>query len=336
MRAALGRRMAPALMVALIAAVYLVAFMTLALLRDPDQRANMAVAPTTAPTTAAVATNSGVVAGAEASSTVPAATAMAPPNPTTSAPTPVATGGAASIAASATSPVATTTALPSPTIPSPAPTVSPPSPTVAPTAPVPTPTTPFPSPIAVTTGPSPTAVPPPLAPFLRSQVAAAEAGLRTGQFIVTTDSGDGTRVVEAFRFDLGDGQYPPRLHVLATYEDSGAIRITEQLTIGERSWQRAGDGPWLPAETQQDVPTQVYMILPQVELATNPSSSVDGTVVLLRWRNAFDNADVTLEIDPNNGVPRQMERTDRTSGARRSVRYERWNEPVDIMPAPTP
>jgi hypothetical protein len=104
--------------------------------------------------------------------------------------------------------------------------------------------------------------------------------------------------------------------------------------IGERSWQRTDRSSWQPTAAES-VLGQLRLYLPAARAATNPVI-VASTPPMLRWYDPMDEADVTLERDPNSGLPRALHRTMRQSGLTLDVLYIGWNTAVEIRPPPGP
>jgi hypothetical protein len=225
-------------------------------------------------------------------------------------------------------PTSSPTSVPTPT-PSEQPTAPP---TAAPPAqPTATPAT---APTA-TPVPAATTVPTPAqrsAAALLDQVADAEAALRSGHFEATLDYGGGSRSSAAVRFDLGDEQQMPRLHLTTTYEGAEEVQTTERITIGDTTWERQLDGSWTRVAAQTVVWDQVQPFLPHAAAAANPRLEQDGDRAVLHWEDAGRNADVTLVVDPATGMPRELRRVTRETGEVLTVTYTGWNTQVEITP----
>lgn len=190
-----------------------------------------------------------------------------------------------------------------------------------------------------TTGPAPSATvaqpsPTPAqrsAPAAHQQVADAEATLRTGQFEVLVNYGSTNRSSVQVRFDFGDRTRAPRLHLVTTYHAATASQIAEYIVIGDRVWQRQPNGQWVATANQDGFWEQVQAYLPQVRSSSNVVVDSSGNTMVLNWYDAGRNADLTLDIDPNTGVPRQLRQVTRATDLTLKVTYAGWNTPVDIV-----
>ncbi|MGH2354202.1 MAG: hypothetical protein ACRDJN_21565, partial [Chloroflexota bacterium] len=186
----------------------------------------------------------------------------------------------------------------------------------------------------------PTAIPPtataPAAPAagqtVLQRVAAAEAALRSGQIEATIGYGEATQSSALVVFDLGDDARVPRLHITTTYAGAAGARTTERITVGDRTWERQSGGPWVAAPTRESVWHQVQVYLPRIDSApsVDTASGPEGTV--LRWYIPGYNAEMTLQVDPATGVPRQLRQVTRSTGSVLAVTYSGWNLPVEIAP----
>lgn len=121
-------------------------------------------------------------------------------------------------------------------------------------------------------------------------------------------------------------------------------RSEEYILYGDQLWQRQSNGSWslaknadvaglvgrvesyLPAARSAQA-SSVAVLAPS---AAQPVSSVSTTEV--RWRDASGSAEVTVEVDPASGTPRQMRRVDPANGRVVHVTYRAWNTLVDIDP----
>lgn len=190
-------------------------------------------------------------------------------------------------------------------------------------APSPAPTT---VPTTAPPTPAPTTEP---AMALLSRAANAEAALRSGRITTATDDGAGTRATATLDFDFGDGTQPPRLHLTTTYASPAGTQSTEQITIGDRAWQRQTNGQWVPA-TPLGAFDNVQPYLPRAASVAGAALAGDGST--LTWYTASRAVDVTLSVDPATGVPLTMQETPRAGGPRRTIAYTAWNTPVAISP----
>jgi hypothetical protein len=169
---------------------------------------------------------------------------------------------------------------------------------------------------------------------LALEVAALEVKLRSGQFDAVLDYGNGVRSATHARFDLGDGQGEPRIHLTTTYTNAGTIQNSEQIVIGERAWQRGANGGWAPLAEQEGMWGQLQSFLPHVVAATNAEITRGEQAMTLRWYDSRDDADVTLEVDPVTGTPLRLQRTNRTNSQTLTVIYSGWNTPIEIEAPP--
>ncbi len=218
--------------------------------------------------------------------------------------------------------VPTTAPTENPTaVPTTAPTENPTAvPTSAPTAtPLPTPTT---EPTTVQRS----------ATALLNQVAEAEETLRTGQFEAAIDYGNGNRSSARMRFDFGDAQQSPRVHITTTYESAEGTQTVERITVGATTWERQPDGSWTTVSAQAVVWDQVQMFLPHAAAASDAEIVRGANTVELHWDDAGRDAEVTLLVDPDTGTPQEMRRLSRATGLALTVTYSGWNTPVEIRP----
>jgi hypothetical protein len=163
------------------------------------------------------------------------------------------------------------------------------------------------------------------------RVATAEAALRTGQFEATIDYGGGNRAAARVRFDLGDVQHVPRLHMITTYQSATSSQTSERITIGDQSWQSQPDGQWMTMVEQEGAWGQVQNFLPHAALVAN-AEIVSHDPTILHWYDSGRDADITLQIDSSTGAPYELRQVPRHKGASLSVTYSGWNKPVDIAP----
>jgi ABC-type multidrug transport system ATPase subunit len=193
---------------------------------------------------------------------------------------------------------------------------------------------------SVSSGPAPLPTSPP-APASAAvyEVISAENSLRSGYIEAQIALSAGTHSAAQIRFDLGELGEVPRLDLTSIYTGTSrgarASRQTvELIMIGERSWQRTDRSSWQPTAAES-VLGQLRLYLPDARAATNPVI-VAGTPPMLRWYDPMDEADVTLERDPNSGLPRALHRTMRQSSLTLDVLYIGWNTAVEIRPPPGP
>jgi DNA-binding transcriptional MerR regulator len=179
--------------------------------------------------------------------------------------------------------------------------------------------------------PMPTASPA-AATTLLQQVSAAEAMLQTGEISATIDYGDGSRASARIRFDLGDGQRAPHLHMTSTYTGGSGAQTVERITIGGRSWQRQPDGVWVERQANESVADQVQVFLPHARSITDPTTEMGADHSVLRWYDADYDANITLTVDHTTGIPRELRRVARAADTILTVTYSGWNTPVEIAP----
>ena len=168
----------------------------------------------------------------------------------------------------------------------------------------------------------------------------AIATLRTAQFDVTIDYDDSTSLGMQLRFDLGARTEPARLYVLAIARRGAVVtRAGEFVQLGRRSWQRQGDGSWIPSEAgeAQPDPTEsirrrVSALLPRLEPGQRVAVTRAPGLALLTWTDEALNAKMQLEIDPVSGTPRRFQRETRSTGTVLTVICSGWNRAVEINP----
>jgi hypothetical protein len=165
-------------------------------------------------------------------------------------------------------------------------------------------------------------------------VAKAEAALRSGQFEASIQFSEANGASSTIVFDLGDQTHEARLHITTTYQTKDRTQTLERIMIGERAWQRQGDGPWTAGAESEGVWGQLQAYLPRAATVANVEPDRGGDPGLLHWFDASRSADLQLQVDPGTGVPRQLRQVTRSTGAIFSVTYKLWNVPVDIAPPP--
>jgi hypothetical protein len=190
---------------------------------------------------------------------------------------------------------------------------------------------------------------PPSAAVVQQRAATAENALHSGQFRATLDSGAGTTDSIVVQFDFGDQTSANRLDSMTIEQTGPDKRVTHIIAIGDRWWVRQSDGNWIacgPAEAatwpdtavcsalnpvQDAVRGQVAMLLPHVNTARDVTlaSSASGGAAL-RWYDTSRDADSTLAVNAETGVPRELRSTVRQTGATLTVDYDIWNVPVAI------
>lgn len=180
------------------------------------------------------------------------------------------------------------------------------------------------------THPAPTSTPDP-AQLLRRAVAAEQA-LRTGRLEATLAYTDGSKATVAILFDLGDEKHVQRFHSTAVYHGSNGAQTTERITIGDQSWQRRSAGTWTAFAAQESVQGELRTFLPHTDTALNPAVKRQPEADLLSWYDRDQDADITLTVYPDTGIPRQLVRLTRATGLALTVTYTGWNEPIEIAP----
>lgn len=167
---------------------------------------------------------------------------------------------------------------------------------------------------------------------LRQQLMQAEAALRTGRLEAVLDYGNGRRSTAIVLFDRGTDAGVPRLHMTATYDGATNAPTSGRIVIGERAWELQPNGRWTVVATQESVARQLQGFLPRAisvsdsELISGPSTSV------LQWYQPSTNSEVTVQLDAETSVPRQLRLLTRATGVVLTVTYNGWNAPVEIHP----
>lgn len=169
------------------------------------------------------------------------------------------------------------------------------------------------------------------ASVLFQQVVAAESGLRSGELEAVIDYGNGSRSSAQVRFDLGTAQIPPRLDFKTIYQGSSSAQTLEEVTIGERAWERRGETSWTAVPARKGMWDQIRFFLPGAAYGSNPSYSQQQDQVALSWYDATRDADVRLFIDRETALPLLLERQTRSTGLTLTVTYKSWNTPVEIL-----
>lgn len=167
---------------------------------------------------------------------------------------------------------------------------------------------------------------------LRERVADARARLHSGALAAVTTYQDGSRASARVRFDLGAAQHAQRLHFASGYAGAGGVQSYEQIVIGDRTWQRQGEGAWAAIAMPVRVDEALRDFLPQLQTATDVQVNADTSAVVLTWYDAVRNADMTLLADRASGLPQQLTRAARDSETVLAITYLGWNDPVTIEP----
>jgi hypothetical protein len=180
----------------------------------------------------------------------------------------------------------------------------------------------------------PTAAPaaaPRLEPLSRRLTSAFE-NLKSGQ-IETAMSLDGkAQSTSRLEFDLGDGSRPARMHMSSVYSGANGPQTAERIVVGDRSWERQGNGPWRAGQAGTSVWHQVHTFLPRSEPLPDAEVQASADGATLRWQEPGYGADVTLLVDTASAQPRTMERLSGATGGLLQVTYQGWNTPVEIAP----
>jgi len=175
------------------------------------------------------------------------------------------------------------------------------------------------------------------------RVAAAEAALRTGSFLVTIDYGSGVSSSVIMLFARGDADQPMRLHMRTTYRASTDTRTVERIALGALAWERQGNGAWTACRAASGTATTICSLASMVEdtLWTSwptrpfpPDATPSGVTQegdVLRWYDAEHDADITLRFNPDTGIPQALRAAMRISGWTIDVNYLGWNIPVSIV-----
>jgi hypothetical protein len=161
---------------------------------------------------------------------------------------------------------------------------------------------------------------------------AAEKGLRTGRFEATIDYGGGHQATVQIRFDLGDTQAPPRLHIVSTFHAGTGSQTSEHVAIGAQTWQKTPDGRWEAASTGEGVWERVGFYLPNAHTITRATASGSGDHTALHYHDTVLSAEAHLTVDRATGRPLQLRREVRSTGVVTTVDYREWNTAVVIAP----
>jgi hypothetical protein len=168
---------------------------------------------------------------------------------------------------------------------------------------------------------------------LVGKLAAAVAGLRTGQIDAVSAPGQVRRSTARLIFDLGAARNPPRLYFLSTYESGKSSQTVERVSVGNQTWERQTSGAWVAIGLQEAPWGQVQAFVPQAASITGPDGARDGRIAVLRWYDAGIDADSVLQFDYPTGALQTWLQHTRDTGTSLTVTYTAWNTPVNI---PTP
>lgn len=167
---------------------------------------------------------------------------------------------------------------------------------------------------------------------LFQQIVAAETILRSGELAAIMDYGNGSRSSAQVRFDLGTAQIPPRLDFKTAYQGASSAQTIEEITIGDRAWERRGEQSWTSAPARKGMWDQIRFFLPGAQYGRDPSYRQQQGQVVLSWYDATRDADVTLTVDSETATPLILERVTRSTGLTLTVTYTGWNTPIEILP----
>lgn len=178
--------------------------------------------------------------------------------------------------------------------------------------------------------PAPTATPR-VEPISR-RLTSTFADLKSGR-IETAISLDGrAQSTSRLEFDLGDGNRPARMRMASVYSGANGPQTVERIIVGDRTWERLGNGPWRAGPAASSVWHQVNTFLPRAEPLPDAEVQTTPEGATLRWQEPGYDADVTLEVDPASAQPLTMERQTGATGGLLQVTYSGWNTPVEISP----
>ena len=168
-----------------------------------------------------------------------------------------------------------------------------------------------------------------LAVLMQQLVARAESWQGTGSMEITDDDGQGTRSTTQLRFNLGDQSTAPRIQRITTAQGPRGTTVEEQITIGDRTWQRRQNGGWAAVETTATSTAQALAYFPNIADASQIIADHQGFAVGLAWIDPGDSADVMLVAGLADGLPIRLQRKDRRSGASTTIVYD-WSTPATI------
>lgn len=146
------------------------------------------------------------------------------------------------------------------------------------------------------------------------------------------DYGNGSRSSAQVRFDLGTAQILPHLDFKTTYQGASSTQTIQEITIGDRAWERRGEESWTSVPPRKGMWDQIRFFLPGAQYGSDPGYTRQQDHVALSWYDATRDADVTLTIDPETAVPLILERRTRSTGLTLTVTYTGWNTPIEILP----
>lgn len=164
----------------------------------------------------------------------------------------------------------------------------------------------------------------------QKRTAEIESSLHSGEIEAQVSYTDGASTTLVVRFDMGDEQRQPRLHMSASYRDTGVSESVEQITVGNDTWQRHDEGLWTMVTTSKSVKEQLQPFLPKVDTAKEPQLDIVGDTAVLRWFDTDQAVDDTLRLSAPRGMPEELRRVERTSGQVMTLKYRSWNTAIVI------
>jgi hypothetical protein len=165
-----------------------------------------------------------------------------------------------------------------------------------------------------------------------TQLAQAEADLRSGEFKATILPSKGKPSLVTVRFDLGGPNRVPVMELTTTYAaDNGQVDVTK-IQIGQRAWLRQLNGRWRVGSSPETVRDQLQVFLPHAEMAAEPAYITDTTTLQIEWQDVGGDSNVVADVAPDTGVPSKLQRENLATGELVIVSYDRWNSPVDVLP----
>jgi hypothetical protein len=170
------------------------------------------------------------------------------------------------------------------------------------------------------------------------KLAAAESALHSGSLTASvggSQGSQGSNSTAEVRFDLGGNGRSPRYYLKTEYKGDQASQVVEYIMIGEQSWQRSDGGKWVEGPPQEAPWGQVQSFLPGAAAVANASLDSAGEHSTLRWYDAGQDSDVSVQLDPATGVPLTMERVSRKTQSLLKITYTSWNQQVTIKPPET-
>jgi hypothetical protein len=166
-------------------------------------------------------------------------------------------------------------------------------------------------------------------------VAEREAALQSGRLEAVLSYGSGQRSTVTIRFDLRAENNGPRYHASTTYTGQEGSSTSEQVTIGDQSWQRQRGGAWAVSKELEGAQGRLRQYLPRASTASAARvQNANPRATTLAWYDAAFDSDVTLQVETGTGIPSRLVRVARATGTTLTVNYSGWNTAVEIS-APT-